>query len=105
MKVLFVGNLRHLGDSDVFSGAGTELRVLPLDGLDEGEVDQFMPDVIATPLFSDTFDCYDVGARLSAAEFTGQFVLVTGSLPHPESVLGEVARLFPTLDVELFQTG
>ncbi|MFZ1663439.1 MAG: hypothetical protein WAT77_15935 [Paracoccaceae bacterium] len=48
------------------------------------------PDVVITPLLSDTFDVLDVGALLTISGFEGRILAITPPLPNLPSIVSEI---------------
>lgn len=64
-------------------------------------VRKLAPQSVLSPLFSDRFDCIDVGRCLATAEFSGMFCVLADTLPNTAMVQRELERQFPSLDLRV----
>ena len=64
-------------------------------------VRKLAPQSVLSPLFSDRFDCIDVGRCLANAEFPGKFCVVADTLPNTAMVQRELERQFPSRDLHV----
>ncbi|QDY69060.1 hypothetical protein [Qingshengfaniella alkalisoli] len=78
---------------------------LPFTSLSRESIDQFNVMEIYTPALSNDFDCTDVARLLADSEFTGRLLIISDGFPDPCLIVQEVRSSFPSLLVELAETG
>ncbi len=112
------------GPSEAFGPPGTRLliveaaRLLPsalieanarsvvitrLSSIDRQFIDRVAPDVIVAPLFGAGFDILDLVARLATTGFRGRVLAISGPLPDPAAVAGEIRSAAKGLRIDLIE--
>jgi len=59
------------------------------------------PDSVVAPAISAHFDCLELAAFLSSADYKGLFRVIAKDLPRPEIVRTEVRQHYPHLDFDI----
>lgn len=59
------------------------------------------PDVILSPLVTETFDAFQVISVLDASEFTGRYRAISQHLPNLAMIRQEIKSNAPTVDFEI----
>lgn len=71
------------------------------DRFARGLVRSLAPSMVVAPLFSNRFDCIDVGRHLQSQEYAGHFAIMAQNLPNRFMVERELVRHFPKLDIQV----
>ena len=101
LSMLAVGDVALWRDAGHPLPADTNIKFADLSEIDGAYLTQMQPDIVVAPLVTSSFDCVDLAARLSEANFEGRFRILTAFLPNPAMVHREMSTQFPNLDFDL----
>lgn len=59
------------------------------------------PDVIFSPLLSNSFDCLDVAVLLQEIGYRGRYRVMSADLPNPWLIRAEISEACPDLDFDV----
>ena len=100
-KMLVVGDIPHWKAQGRCLPTLDGLRFIDLDALNKTVIDDHLPDIVFSPLFSPYFDAVDVAGVLDKLAYNGPYRAVSSELPDPELVRKEICGCAPNLDFDL----
>lgn len=103
VEIMMTNNRASLDDGRI-RGKVTHLPIVytKFDRFARGLVRSLTPEIVVAPLFSDRFDCIDVGRHLQSENYAGRFAIMARDLPNRSMVERELSRHFPKLDIQVF---
>lgn len=86
-------------------GTQASMQVICLSQITDELLDKLRPNVVMTPLVSDSFDALEVAEVLYCAGYTGELIVIASKLPRPKLVERELRDSAPGLRVTLSMSG
>ena len=84
---------------------GTDLVVLQFHDVTAASLAWHAPDVVLSPLVSETFDCIDLADALAGAGFRGRYRAFATQIPDPDLIRREIRAIAPEIDFDIIVIG
>lgn len=75
-----------------------DLDYIDFEDLTAEKIEAIQPDVILSPLVTDTFDAYQIARYLVSLNFTGRYRAIAPHLPNLSMITLEINAVAPELD-------
>ncbi len=105
VKTLIIGDIDRWSASGRQTASFDQFAFTSFTALDAELLRSFDPQIILSPLVSDSFDVLDIAERLQALGFTGCYRVIAVQAAFLDVVHEDVARTAPDLNFDILEVG